>query len=105
LPAESAASGKTGAKRITPTPLRAAQATSQQFNGAASQQPAALPAPCDLSRDGVPPPTGRRITPVPVGAAVALPPSEERTGTASAPRGIAALAAALGAAAATTRGK
>ncbi|KAI3438192.1 hypothetical protein D9Q98_000629 [Chlorella vulgaris] len=105
LPAESAASGKTGAKRITPTPLRAAQATSQQFNGAASQQPAALPAPCELSRDGVPPPTGRRITPVPVGAAVALPPSEERTGTASAPRGIAALAAALGAAAASTRGK
>lgn len=104
LPAESAVSGKAGAKRITPTPLRATpaqQAVSQQFGAAASQHPV-LPAPSEQSRDGHPA-SGRRITPVPVGAARALPPGEERTATAPAPSGIAALAAAMGAAAAKTR--
>jgi hypothetical protein len=122
LPAESAASGK-AAKRITPTPLRTAtvQAVSQQFAGSThqQQQPAGVqPATSEMSRDGQPPASARRITPVLVGAAVALPPGEERTASvlaaaappaapaAAAPKGgIAALAAAMGAKAAQARKK
>jgi hypothetical protein len=118
LPAESAASGK-AAKRITPTPLRTAavQAVSQQFAGSThqQQQPASVqPATSEMSRDGQPPASARRITPVLVGAAVALPPGEERTASvsvAAAPLvavpkgGIAALAAAMGARAAQARKK
>lgn len=142
LPAESAASGK---RRITPTPLRAAE-VSQQFGGAAAQPQvgaqrvvtgrqlnqgrhngacvadaplqrgrnrplaakcplqAAQPAPSEMSRDGAPA-SGRRITPIPVGAAQTLPQGEERTATAVARFGIAAMAAAAGKQAAQERGQ
>lgn len=63
---------------------------------------AAQPAPSELSRDCVPA-SGRRITPIPVGAAQTLPQGEERTATAVARGGIAALAAAAGKQAAQQR--
>lgn len=57
-----------------------------------------------MSRDGCPPTSARRITPIPVGAAQVLPPGEERTASvAPKPSGIAALAAAMGAQAAHQR--
>lgn len=102
LPAESAASLGRAAKRITPTPLRRLD-SGQQF-GAAHQQ-SAQPAPSELSRDGCPPASARRITPVPVARPQALPPGEERTASV-APKpsgGIAALAAMAGAQAAQAR--
>lgn len=102
LPAESAVSGKT-AKRITPTPLRLADAAGAQFGGAYQQN--AQPAPSELSRDGCPPSSARRITPIPVAKPQALPAGEERTASV-APKpagGIAALAAMLGAQAAQER--
>ncbi|KAI7844139.1 hypothetical protein COHA_002274 [Chlorella ohadii] len=104
LPAESAVSGKL-AKRITPTPLHTADSTGRPFSAAAAaNQACAQPAPSEMSRDGCPPASARRITPVPVGAAQALPPGEERTASvAPKPSGIAALAAALGAQAAHQR--
>ena len=104
LPAESAASGKV-AKRITPTPLHAVDSSGQPFGAAANQAAtAAQPAPSEMSRDGCPPASARRITPVLVRAAQALPPGEERTASvAPKPSGIAALAAAMGAAAAQER--
>ncbi|KAL4452332.1 hypothetical protein ABPG75_007994 [Micractinium tetrahymenae] len=101
MPAESAASGK---RRIKPTPVHTAEVASQQFGGALAQQQAAQPAPSELSRDGAPA-SGRRITPVPVGAAQALPQGEERTATAVARGGIAAMAAAAGKQAAQERGQ
>lgn len=102
LPAESAVSGKV-AKRITPTPLHTADSTGRPFTAAAANQ-AAQPAPSEMSRDGCPPTSARRITPIPVGAAQVLPPGEERTASvAPKPSGIAALAAAMGAQAAHQR--
>lgn len=105
LPAESAVSGKV-AKRITPTPLHTVDSAGRPFSAAAANQAtaSAQPAPSEMSRDGCPPTSARRITPVPVKAAQALPAGEERTASvAPKPSGIAALAAAMGAAAAHQR--